>query len=243
MGGLPTIRSYVNKATERRHKRNKTGSKRWETTQYCVLRMEFGTNSVQLRERKNGSLAPKRHQMKHLDFLILLLESRRSSPSSYSASCWTYGIARGVYPENASHEDSTPDLYLIKITVMAPTTARTVKKKGAVNTENSVRSENTGVPTIREIIVATTMSSLLVAFFALIASTFRTRAALQAEILALRHQLAVFQKNGPRRLRLHRCDRLLWVLLYRFWSGWRRCLAMVQPDTVIRWHRKAFAWH
>ena len=71
----------------------------------------------------------------------------------------------------------------------------------AVNTENSVRSENTGVPTIREIIVATTMSSLFVAFFALIASTFRTRAALQAEILALRYQLAVFQKNGPRRLR------------------------------------------
>ena len=112
-----------------------------------------------------------------------------------------------------------------------------------VNTENSVRSENTGVPTIREIIVATTMSSLFVAFFALLASTFRTRAALQVEILALRHQLAVFQKNGPRRLRLHRCDRLLWVLLYRFWSGWRRCLAMVQPDTVIRWHRKAFASH
>ena len=55
---------------------------------------------------------------------------------------------------------------------------------GAVNTENSVRSENTGVPAIREIIVATTMSSLFVAFFALIASTFRTRAALQAEILA-----------------------------------------------------------
>ena len=69
--------------------------------------------------------------------------------------------------------------------------------------------------------MATTMSSLFVAFFALIASTFRTRAALQAEILALRHQLAVFQKNGPRRLRLYRCDRLLWVLLYRFWFGWR----------------------
>ena len=103
-----------------------------------------------------------------------------------------------------------------------------------VVTENSVRSENTGVRIIREIMVATTMSSLFVALFALLASSFRTRAALQAEILALRHQLAVFQKNGPRRLRLHRCDRLLWVLLYRFWSGWRRCLAMVQPDTVIR---------
>ena len=87
------------------------------------------------------------------------------------------------------------------------------------------------------------MSSLFVAFFALIASTFRTRAALQAEILALRHQLAVFQKNAPRRLRLHRCDRLLWVVLYRFWSGWRRCLEIAQPDTVVRWHRRAFAWH
>jgi hypothetical protein len=43
--------------------------------------------------------------------------------------------------------------------------------------------------------MATTMSSLFVALFALVASSFRTRAALQAEILALRHQLAVFQKN------------------------------------------------
>ena len=39
---------------------------------------EFGTNSVQLRERKNGFLIPKRHRMKHLDFLSFLLESRRS---------------------------------------------------------------------------------------------------------------------------------------------------------------------
>jgi hypothetical protein len=43
--------------------------------QHCVV-WEFGTNSVQLRERKNGSLAPSRHQMKHLDFLSFLLESR-----------------------------------------------------------------------------------------------------------------------------------------------------------------------
>ena len=63
-------------------------------------------------------------------------------------------------------------------------------------TEDSVRSENAGVPTIREIMVATTMSSLFVALFALVASSFRARAALQAEILALCHQLAVFQKNA-----------------------------------------------
>src|SRR4029077_4258442 len=58
------------------------------------------------------------------------------------------------------------------------------------------------------------------------ASTFRTRAALQAEILALRHQLAVLQKNAPRRLRLHRCDRLLWL-----------CCTDAGPvgDDVSRW--------
>jgi putative transposase len=112
-----------------------------------------------------------------------------------------------------------------------------------VVTENSVRSENTEAPIIREILVATTMRSLFVALFALVVSSFRSHAALQAEILALRHQLAVFRNNTPCRLRLHRGDRLLWIVLCRFWSGWRRCLHMIQPDTVLRWHRRAFAWH
>jgi putative transposase len=61
------------------------------------------------------------------------------------------------------------------------------------------------------------MSSLFVALFALVASSFRTRAALQAEIVALRHQLTVLQKNAPTRLPLQRSDRLLWVLLSRWW--------------------------
>ena len=87
------------------------------------------------------------------------------------------------------------------------------------------------------------MSSLFVALFALVTSSFRSRVALQAEILALRHQLAVFQKNAPRRLRLQRSDRLLWVLLSRWWPGWRRSLHIVRPDTVIAWHRRAFAWY
>ena len=87
------------------------------------------------------------------------------------------------------------------------------------------------------------MSSLLVAFFALLVSSFRTRAGLQTEILALRHQLAVLQVNAPRRLRLQRSDRLLWVLLSRFWSRWRGCLRIVQPATVVGWHRSAFAWY
>jgi putative transposase len=87
------------------------------------------------------------------------------------------------------------------------------------------------------------MSSLFVALFALVASSFRTRTALQAEILALRHQLAVIQKNAPPRLRLQRSDRLLWVLLSRWWPGWRHSLHIVRPDTVLAWHRRAFAWY
>jgi hypothetical protein len=54
MGGLSTIRSYVKKATEGRHKRNKTG-KRWETIQHCVL-WEFGTTEGE-KEWLSGSYA------------------------------------------------------------------------------------------------------------------------------------------------------------------------------------------
>jgi hypothetical protein len=110
-------------------------------------------------------------------------------------------------------------------------------------TENSVQPENTEFTRIRETILISMGNSLFVALFALIASSFRTRAAPQAEILALRHQLAVLQANAPRPLRFTRSDRLLWLLLSRFWSGWRSCLQIVQPATVMAWHRRAFAWY
>jgi len=61
--------------------------------------------------------------------------------------------------------------------------------------ENSDRFENAEVTTIRGMMVASTMNSVLVALFALFASSFRARAARQAEILALRHQLAVLQRT------------------------------------------------
>jgi hypothetical protein len=49
-----------------------------------------------------------------------------------------------------------------------------------------------------------------------------SRAALQFEILALRHQLQVLQRTRPRQLRLAKTDRCLWVVLSRVWPGWRR---------------------
>jgi hypothetical protein len=35
-------------------------------------------------------------------------------------------------------------------------------------------------------------------------------------------------------------DRLFWVLLRRFWSPWKQALILVQPETVVRWHRAGF---
>src|SRR5215831_7411737 len=70
-------------------------------------------------------------------------------------------------------------------------------------------------------------------------ATFKSRAALQAENLALRHQLAVLRRS-VKRPRLTAADRLFWAWLSGVWTDWRSCLAIVKPDTVIGWHRKAF---
>src|ERR1022692_2113454 len=72
-------------------------------------------------------------------------------------------------------------------------------------------------------------------------NSLRTRAALHVEILALRHQLLVLRRsNRDRRLRLKPTDRVLWVWISRWWSGWRSALLIVKPETVIAWHRTGF---
>jgi hypothetical protein len=63
----------------------------------------------------------------------------------------------------------------------------------------------------------------------------RTRAALQMEVLALRHQLKVLRRS-VKRPKLTAADRFLWIRLSRFWTGWRSALLIVKPETVIGWH-------
>src|SRR4029453_7002963 len=63
--------------------------------------------------------------------------------------------------------------------------------------------------------------------------------ALVLENLALRHQLGVLQRTAPRP-RLRASDRVFWVLLARLWHGWAEVVAIVQPETVIRWQRAGF---
>jgi len=65
------------------------------------------------------------------------------------------------------------------------------------------------------------------------------------ENLALRQQLVVLTRSS-RRSRLTTADRLFWSWLSRAWPRWRSALVIVQPDTVVRWHRtgwrRYWAW-
>ena len=65
------------------------------------------------------------------------------------------------------------------------------------------------------------------------------RAAAAVENLALRQQAAVL-KQSVKRPKLRCRDRVFWVVLSRLWPDWRSVLAIVQPETVIKWHRKGF---
>jgi len=83
------------------------------------------------------------------------------------------------------------------------------------------------------------MIPILQALAAFVKSLFRSRLGMQAEILALRHQLAVYQRTSARP-RLRPADRMLWAWLSRAWPGWREALVFVQPETVIAWRRRRF---
>ena len=80
---------------------------------------------------------------------------------------------------------------------------------------------------------------ILLALLAVFRSVFRSRAALELENVALRHQLNVL-KRSVKRPKLTPADRYFWAVLSRVWQDWRSALAIVQPDTVIAWHRKGF---
>ena len=77
-------------------------------------------------------------------------------------------------------------------------------------------------------------------------SARRLNAHLVAENLALRQQLGMYARR-EKKPRFNQRDRLFWMILYRFWSGWRNVLINAKPDTVVRWHRAGFRqfwkWH
>ena len=73
----------------------------------------------------------------------------------------------------------------------------------------------------------------------LFAQILRSRRDLLLENLALRQQLGVLKGKYPRP-QLATADKFFWVVLRRLWPGWKRALILVQPETVVRWHRASF---
>src|SRR5215472_11362459 len=84
------------------------------------------------------------------------------------------------------------------------------------------------------------MFRLLASLIGTVRSGFRARAALQLEVLALRHQVNVLRRSQRGRVRLRKTDRIFWTWLLRLWPEWRSALVIVKPETVIAWHRRGF---
>src|SRR5216683_2864496 len=69
---------------------------------------------------------------------------------------------------------------------------------------------------------------------------FRSRASLAAEILVLRHQINVLRRHSPKRQTFSSADRLIFAWLYRLAPTVLNALAIVKPETVIKWHSAGF---
>jgi hypothetical protein len=80
----------------------------------------------------------------------------------------------------------------------------------------------------------------LAVLLAALGSVVRSRADLQLENLALRHQINVLRRSARRRPQLTSRDRFLWICLCRIWRDWRSSLVIVKPETVVAWHRRGF---
>ena len=76
--------------------------------------------------------------------------------------------------------------------------------------------------------------------FGMVGDLLRSQVALEAEILVLRQQINVLRRVNPNRLRFVLIDRLIFGGVCRLFPRMYDALAIVRPETVIRWHRLGF---
>jgi hypothetical protein len=84
------------------------------------------------------------------------------------------------------------------------------------------------------------MGDVLILLWSALTGLFRSRARLEAEILVLRQQINVLRRISPKRSIFSNFDRLVFVGLYRLVPGTVDALAILRPETMIRWHRAGF---
>ena len=84
------------------------------------------------------------------------------------------------------------------------------------------------------------MRDLLGLIWSAVFGLLRSRAAVAAENLALRQQINVLRRTASKRPFFSGIDRLIFASLYRWLPGVRDVLAIIKPETVVRWHRSGF---
>jgi hypothetical protein len=86
------------------------------------------------------------------------------------------------------------------------------------------------------------MKDLFKLILGVLASLFKSRAKLEAEILILilRQQINLLRRRAPKRPCLNNTDRFLFVWLFHWFPSVLGVLAIVRPETIIRWHRAGF---
>src|SRR6476469_6813596 len=84
------------------------------------------------------------------------------------------------------------------------------------------------------------MIGLLCFVLAVLASPFKSKIRLEAENAALRHQVIVLRRKLRGRVRLTNRDRWFLVQLYRWFPSIPTVITIVQPETLVRWHRSGF---
>jgi len=81
---------------------------------------------------------------------------------------------------------------------------------------------------------------LLCLFLAFVVAPFKSKSRLEAENAALRHQLIVLRRKVQGRARLTNSDRWFFIQLYRWFPSILQVVKVVQPETLVRWHRAGF---
>jgi type II secretory pathway pseudopilin PulG len=87
------------------------------------------------------------------------------------------------------------------------------------------------------------MIALLGFVLAVLAAPFKSKSRLEAENAALRHQLIVLRRKLQGRVRLTNNDRWFLIQLYRWFPSILQVLTIVQPETLVRWHRAGFRYY
>lgn len=84
------------------------------------------------------------------------------------------------------------------------------------------------------------MFAIMLALGMFVVDLFKSRWRLEAENLFLRHQLNIVLRRAPARFRLRGSDRTLLIWMTKLWPSLLSATQVVQPETILRWHRASF---